>query len=164
MKTGTALAAALSTLAIAAISFATQIGAPHDPVENIVAKHMTGAWKLDRDVTSRLNPDRTLILWEHVTFTSDVAALDQLRLQRERLNISEIYYAGRMSTATGNYPFMLYGKEGNVSLLWVYRSKDGALMDARVVNMALAVDAQDDLLFLGGPDGARGAGACFIRE
>jgi hypothetical protein len=163
MKRNSILAAVgVAALATAAMAWQLTI----QPVQkNPLPKHMPGNWTVEAEITAKLNPDSRLAKFTNVSFTNDPMVLQKYTNASERLQGMNLILGGMMTIDGNSNPYVIYEKEGCNTLVWFHPGTDTKIGDpvAKCVNIILAGEMSNDLLFLGDADGARRASVCYKR-
>lgn len=133
-----------------------------DP-ENVVAKKLFGAWKLDADLTARLGTKgrfATLRFERAESITAGIPAPVVAKLAKVQISA-----AGTVSFEREAHPFVLVAMNGNMQVVW-FRERDGnPVGDAEsfIVTLAAAKEAKDDILLVGG-DRAKQPFFALVRD
>lgn len=166
-------AAAMGLAAMASGALAWQETPPRQipPVQrssspNALVRHLAGSWTVDMDITSRLEPESRLAQFKSITVTEDPSVMKRLADQSPRLRGLDLILSGTLTIEGNASPYVVAQKDGMSTILWFQPAGEDKLGDsnARIVNLVVAKSAGNDLLFLGGEDGARNASVCFKRS
>ena len=122
--------------------------------ENVVSSRLEGRWQANKAISNRLSTR----LADHdqgktMEFHSDDKIVAKIPGKYGKfLKRKTIYMAGIMKSGRNEYPFILTELKGNPHIV-IFRERDGdPLGDAESFNVMLAVaeNASNDLLFIGG--------------
>jgi hypothetical protein len=158
----TLVAVGVAALATAAVAW--QIGI--QPVQkNPLPKHMPGNWTLDAELTKRLEPESRLAKFTNVSFTNDPNILQKYTDASDRLKGMNLILGGMMTIDGNSHPYVVSEKEGCSTLVWFHQGTETKIGDpvAKCVNIILAKEMLNDLLFLGDVDGARTSSVAYKR-
>lgn len=153
-------ATALGIAALASVALAWQWSA-----SNTVAKHLPGKWMLDTEITQRLDPDSRLAQFNRLEFTNDPSVIRRMEGIAVRVRGLNVVLSGMMTLDGNDNPYVVAQQDGTTALIWFHPGVDSKLGDpfSRIVNLIVAKDEMNDMLFLGSESGLRNASVCFKR-
>ncbi|MBK7874593.1 MAG: hypothetical protein IPJ77_02390 [Planctomycetes bacterium] len=155
--------AAVAGLAAAAVAWQLSI----TPVyKNPLPKHLAGNWLLDKEMTIKLAPESRLAKFGSLSFTNDTNVLDKLSNVADRLKDKNLIMAGMLTIDGNTHPYVIHEKEGCSTLIWFHQGVDTKVGDpvAKCINLILAADSTNDMLFLGDETGLRNSSVCYKRK
>lgn len=149
---------------VATLGIAAQL-VLHPVQKNPLPKHLPGDWAVDLGVTKQLAPDSRIAKFSNLSFTNDPNVLSKLGSAAYRLRDQSLIMSGWMTIDGNTHRYVISEKEGCSTLVWFHEGTETPVGDpvAKCVNMILASEAQNDMLFLGDKDGARNASVCYRR-
>lgn len=125
--------------------------------ENVVASRLEGSWRLNADLTQRLEgtdkPHQSENPRGLISFVADEAIATQVPAKYEHfLSDKIIYLAGTMIWRGARHPFILIEHKGNPCVVY-FRERDGDPMgdaESFYLMLAQAKEKKQDILFIGG--------------
>jgi hypothetical protein len=148
---------------LAGSAFAWQIGSATSK-DNILLTRLQGAWMIDMDITSRLDPFGPFAAPKHFEFVRSDKVLAELRNASPRFKSDAIFMGGMMKMDGVEHPFVVENEHGNSHLI-ILTPERGDIIGSFVavyICMAPARDPNNDLLFVGG-DSPRESAAAYGR-
>lgn len=155
--------AAVAGLATAALAWQLTL----TPVyKNPLPKHLPGNWLLDKEMTMKLAPEARLAKFGSLSFTNDVNVLEKLSNVADRLKDKNLIMSGMLTIDGNTHPYVIHEKEGCSTLIWFHDGVETKVGDpvAKCINIILAAEPTNDMLFLGDEGGLRGASVCYRRK
>jgi hypothetical protein len=160
MKT---ILAAMSGLAVlGGVTLALQFGAV--PQANIIANRLEGAWKVDAELTAKLDPAPGAFTPREIKFVKDPNVLNVLGGTYPRYKNFDVFMSGTASMNGQDHWFLVMTENGNNHLVLFAPSRTVPADDPHHVHISMVVsrNTEKDLLFLGG-DMARESAVAYGR-
>jgi hypothetical protein len=143
----------LCAVLAASASLAPQLVLRPD-VESLVAMRIQGSWHQDAATSDRLDPKRAATSPKDLTFTENPGVLAGLQAYSDRFKNNLIFSSGIVNVDGTTHPYLLYAEHGGTTLVWFTGNAAGtdpvAQVTTKSVTIAVAHEAVNDVLFLGG--------------
>jgi len=141
-----------AVLAVSA-GLAPQLAVKPD-AESHVPVRILGAWKLEAAISGRLDSTRTAPTPKDLTFTDNPGVLAGLQAYSDRFKNNLIIGSGIVNVDGTTHTYILIAEHGGTTLEWFTGNAAGTDPLAQVtihrVSIAIAREAANDVLFLGG--------------
>jgi len=119
-----------------------------------VPTRIQGTWKLEAALSGRLDSSRTAATPKDLTFTDNPGVLAGLQAYSERFKNNLIIGSGIVNVDGTTHTYILIAEHGGTTLEWFTGNAAGTDPLAQVtiqrVTIAIAKEAANDVLFLGG--------------
>jgi len=146
------LATLCAVLAVSA-GLAPQIAVKSD-AESHVPVRIQGNWKIEAAISGKLDASRSAPTPKDLTFTDNPGVLAGLQAHSDRFKNNLIIGSGIVNVDGTAHTYLLLSEHGGTTLEWFTGSADGTNPVAQVtihrVSIAIAREAANDVLFLGG--------------
>lgn len=159
---GTLGAIALTVGSVAAFQFGS------DQKDNVVVQCLPGTWKLDAELSRRLDPKPDVIVPLTVKFEKQEGVLKAFQAQFPRFGLigdTVCLEGSAMINETENHFFFVFNENGVNKIVLFTPTRRGGAVDphAVLINMIVSRDCKKDILFLGGSY-ARDSASAYVRS